>query len=100
MDENRITGVTESGFAFSFDKRVLSDWRFMELLGILSDENVTEMDKVNGYTRLVTMLLGAEQKKALLEHVSKENDGFAPMDKVEKVLNEIMFASAAHEIKN
>lgn len=100
MDENKVEGVTESGFAFSYDKRVLSDWRFMELLGEISDENSAEIAKVNGYTRLVTMLLGEKQKKALLEHVARENDGFAPMDKVEKVLNEIMFSSAKREIKN
>lgn len=100
MDDNKVTGVTGSGFAFSYDKRVLSDWRFMELLGAISDENSPEIAKVNGYTRLVTMLLGEEQKRALLDHVAKENDGFAPMDKVEKVLNEIMFATSEHEIKN
>lgn len=100
MDENKITGVTESGFAFSYDKRILSDWRFMELLGAITDENSTDIAKVNCYTRLVTMLLGEKQKKALLDHVAQANEGYAPMDKVEEVLKEIMFTKSEHEIKN
>ena len=90
-----IKGKTESGFEFSYDQRLLSDWRVMEAIAYAdSPDNIK---KVKGTRDLIAFLLG-DNKDSLLEHIQKNNDGYIPVDVLQKELFDIL--SSAKESKN
>lgn len=61
-----LSGVTESGFAFTLDEAALDDYELLEALaGIDRGEMWSIIDVVN-------RLLGKEQGKALKDHVRTE----------------------------
>lgn len=75
-----LKGKTKSGFEFEFDKENID----MELLDLLADldDNPALVGKV------LTRLLGKEQKKALYDSVRDDN-GRVPIDKVTQALIDI-----------
>lgn len=80
-----ISGKTSTGFEFVIDEEKLNDMRFVDVLAETS-ENVLAFPKV------IAMLLGAEQKAKLYEHL--EEDGRVPIESVQAAVAEIMEASA------
>lgn len=84
-----ITGKTSTGFEFSFDKRILTDWDFISLLGNLTDDKVKEPEKLSTMRKLLLIILGEEQTNNLISHIRELNDGFAPIEEVMKELGEI-----------
>lgn len=76
-----ITGKTTSGFEYEFKKESLNNYELVELLGEMED-NALLLPKV------VNMLLGKEQAKALKDHVRNE-EGFVPNDLFTKEITEI-----------
>ena len=84
-----ITGKTSSGFEYSYDKRVLTDWDFVSLLGTLTDKDIKESVKLANVRKLLFFVLGEEQTNSLISHVRELNDGFAPMEEVMKEVGEI-----------
>ena len=85
-----IEGKTSTGFKFSYDERLLTDWRIMEAISTADSPDNIKM--VKGTTDLINFLLG-DQKDGLMEHIKKSNDGFIPVDKLRKELFEILGAS-------
>ena len=85
-----IEGKTSTGFKFSYDERLLTDWRIMEAISTADSPYNNKM--VKGTTDLINFLLG-DQKDGLMEHIKKSNDGFIPVDKLRKELFEILGAS-------
>jgi len=83
-------GTTSNGFNFEFDEARADDMRFVELIVTTMDETASEFDKLAAVTKMIEMLLGKEQKKALFEHIGKSYDGRVPFAEVNKALNEIM----------
>ena len=83
-------GTTSNGFNFEFDEARADDMRFVELIVTTRDETASEFDKLAAVTKMIEMLLGKEQKKALFEHIGKSYDGRVPFAEVNKALNEIM----------
>ena len=79
-----ITGMTDSGFAFSIDENALND---MELL-----DELVEVDKGNALaiSGVCSRILGP-QKAALYDHLRGE-DGRVPMDAVTQAVAEIFKA--------
>lgn len=75
-----VTGKTQSGFEFSVDPATVRDMEFLELVADASENQLY-------YGRLLTMLLGASQKKALYEHVRK--DGHVDIADVDREVTEI-----------
>ena len=86
---DKITGKTSSGFEYSYDKSVLTDWDFVSLLGTLTDKEVKESDKISNMRKLLFIVLGEEQTNNLISHIRELNDGFAPMEEVMKEVGEI-----------
>lgn len=68
------SGVTKSGFKFEIEDNALNN---MELLDVLEE---TGEDPI-GVSKACTLLLGKKQKKALYDHVRKD-DGTVPIDGV------------------
>ena len=85
----KITGKTSTGFNYSFDKRILTDWNFVSMLGELTDMDKKESEKISCMQKIFFEILGKEQTDDLINHVRKNNDGFAPIEEVMKELGEI-----------
>ena len=85
-----IQGKTKTGFKFKIEDAVLNDYELLELFSEV-DENPLLVPK------LVKMILGAEQKDALIEHV-RDDKGRASVDRVSLELEDILTSSK--ETKN
>lgn len=85
----KITGKTSTGFEFAFDKRALTDWDFVSLLGTLTDKDTKESVKLANMRKLLFIVLGEEQTNSLIVHIRELNDGYAPMEEVMKEVGEI-----------
>jgi len=93
-------GTTSTGFAFEFDENRLDDMRFVDVLAVVLDEEAPDFDKIAGVSKLITMLLGADMKKALYEHIGAAHDGRVPRAELENALEEIMAAARKDAEKN
>lgn len=93
-------GVTSTGFAYEFDETRLDDMRFVDVLAVVLDPDAPEFDKISGASRLLTMLLGPELKKALYAHIGASHEGRVPRAEMEKALMEIMNGSGKDAEKN
>lgn len=84
-----ISGTTEHGFDFSYDKRILDDFRFVR--AISETQSNDEVKKLNATVKMVEMLLGPEGLEKLQAFIMASNDGFCPskalMDEVKAILN-------------
>jgi len=80
-----IQGKTKTGFEFKINDAVLNDYELLELFSDV-DENPLLVPKV------VKMILGKEQKDALIEHV-RNDKGVAPADKIAEELEDILTSS-------
>jgi hypothetical protein len=84
-----IKGKTKSGFQFEYDERILTDWRFVSAVAKSTADN--DVQNMLGITEIANLLV--VDMDALIEHLKKDNDGFAPSEKVMLELTEIMNAS-------
>ena len=93
-----VNGKTTSGFEFSYDERLLNDWRIMEAIAYAdSPDNIK---KVKGTSDLVDFLLG-DNRESLFEHIKKNNDGFIPANVLQKELFDILAsAKESSNVKN
>lgn len=81
-----VEGKTKSGFKYKYDERIKTDWNFCEAIGILQEENTN----IRVMRNVFEMLLGADGFSALKEHISKNNDGFVPMDVLTEEFKDII----------
>lgn len=86
-----IKGKTSSGFAFSIDDAVASDWEIIEGLYVLDNGDPTAIVGV------LKRLIGDEQYKKLKEHLRGE-DGRVNTTQMVEALKEIL--SASNKTKN
>lgn len=85
------TGTTSTGFHYEFDERRADDIRLVELIADTISDEVREFDKILAASKILTMLLGEEQKKALYEHIGQSHeDGRVPYLDLHLALQEIM----------
>lgn len=86
-----ISGKTKSGFEYSIDSNVMDN---MELLDAVAeiDGNPLALSKV------LKMVLGDEQRKALYDHLRQE-DGRVPVKAVSEEITDI-FTSSGKNGKN
>lgn len=86
-----ISGKTKSGFEYSIDSNVMDN---MELLDAVAeiDSNPLALSKV------LKMVLGDEQRKALYDHLRQE-DGRVPVKAVSEEITDI-FTSSGKNGKN
>lgn len=92
-----IKGTTSTGFKYEYDEEHLDDMRFVDVLAVVVDPEAPPFEKIAGASQLLTMLLGADTKKALYEHIGKSHDGRVPRADLEKALAEIMQAKDAEK---
>jgi len=92
-----IKGITSTGFEYEYDETRLDDMRFVDVLAVVVDPEAPRFDKIAGASQLLTMLLGADMKKALYEHIGKKYDGRVPRADLQQALEEIMQAKDAEK---
>lgn len=94
------TGTTSTGFHFEFDETRADDIRLVELIADTLSDEVREFDKILAASKILTMLLGKEQKQALYEHIGQNYEGGrVPYLDLHMALNEIM-QSGGDDLKN
>lgn len=81
--------VTKTGFKYELTDERLNNYELLEIIGEV-EKNPLVVPK------LLSLLLGEKQKKALIEHVRGKN-GLVP---IEKVTNEIKEILENKDIKN
>lgn len=84
-----LKGKTKSGFAFEISDDALNNY---ELLDIISEVDTNPLL----VPKLINMLLGADQKKALIDHV-RDDKGMVPTSAVSAELADIF---QANKVKN
>ena len=92
-----ITGTTSTGFVYEYDETRLDDMRFVDVLAVVVDPEAPQFDKISGASKLLTMLLGDDMKKALYEHIGASHGGRVPRAELEAALGEIMQAKDAEK---
>lgn len=75
-----MEGKTKTGFDFNIDDRILTDWRFT--MALTKCQNGKGMEQLTGAQEMVSLMLGEEGFNALMEHISKQNDGYVPAEAV------------------
>ena len=75
-----MEGKTKTGFDFNIDDRILTDWRFT--MALTKCQNGKGMEQLTGAQEMVSLMLGEEGFNALMEHISKQNDGYVPSEAV------------------
>lgn len=78
-----INGKTKSGFKYSIDENVITDFEFIENL-----ENV--MENGVGLSKTLVILLGEKQKKALINYVRDKKTKRVPIKNVMKEVEDIL----------
>lgn len=90
-----LTGVTSSGFSYEITDDRLNN---MELIDAVAEYDETEADgdKAIIMSKVCRLMLGAQQKKALYDHL-REPAGNVPVD---KVLADVMSIITNANVKN
>ena len=78
-----IDGKTKSGFRYSIDENVITDFEFIENL-----ENV--MENGVGLSKTLVILLGEKQKKDLINYVRDKKTKRVPIKNVMKEVEDIL----------
>lgn len=78
-----INGKTKSGFRYSIDENVITDFEFLENL-----ENV--MENGTGLSKTLIFLLGEKQKKALVNYVRDKKTKRVPIKDLMKEVEDIL----------
>ena len=93
-----VTGKTKSGYEYTVDERVFTDWRYVQLLrDAIKSEDDTK--KVFAIIDLGNFVLGEDGLGKLTDKIAAQNDGYAPID---KVMEELLSIEAKKEetVKN
>lgn len=83
------TGTTSTGFKFSVNENITSDWRFIN--AIVDAESEDETTAIKGTTAIAHLLLSPKEEKRLMNHVMTE-DGIIPIDAMNAEIIEIFKA--------
>lgn len=62
-------GTTASGFDFVFDETAMDDMRLIDTLAESVDESRGELGQIMAISKLLTLLIGKEQKDRLYAHI-------------------------------
>lgn len=85
-----INGKTKSGFKYSIDENIITDFEFIENL-----ENV--MDNGAGLSKTLIFLLGEKQKKALVNYVRDKKTKRVP---IKDLMKEVEYILSNPKLKN
>ena len=82
-----MQGVTKTGFEYSIDERILTDWRFtIALTKCQKSEGMTQLE---GAQDMVRLMFGEDGLNKLMDHLAGLNDGFVPAEAVMATVQEI-----------
>lgn len=95
-----IKGTTVTGFSYEYDEANLDDMRVVDLLAEVMDDNAPAFNKITAISKLLTMILGADLKAALYDHIGATHGGRVPRAELEQALSEIMGGSGKDAEKN
>lgn len=83
----KIEGKTASGFQFSVESGLLEDFEFLTLLGDFTGDD--DRARSRAVLAMPGRLLGAEGRRALIEHCRNE-EGFSPTVRIYEELGSIL----------
>ncbi len=95
-----INATTTSGFEFTVDPACLDDMRLVDTMAVILSPGTSRADVLAANSKAAEILLGAEQKEALYEHIGKQHEGRVPVAVFAKELQEIMLAPGKATEKN
>lgn len=78
---------TKSGFVCEADERITKDWDFLTLLAHIDEGS--ELEQIKATEELLVKVIGRDGTDKLKEHV-KDEDGFAPIDRIIEEFKEIL----------
>lgn len=78
-----IKGKTKSGFRYSIDENVITDFEFIENLEKVMDNGV-------GLSKALIFLLGEKQKKALINYVRDKKTKRVPVKDLMKEVEDML----------
>ncbi|MBY0584786.1 hypothetical protein K5I04_04910 [Murdochiella sp. Marseille-P8839] len=87
---NVIKGKTRTGFSYKIDKDILDDYELLEVMSSVDESPLK-------FPKLLTMLLGEEQKASLIEHIRSKNKR-VPITAMQEEIMDIF--SGTQEVKN
>ena len=100
---SKVTGKTKSGFEFSLDSRIFTDWNYLAILRKITGVNKDKPDPqiVGAIQDFIIYVLGEEKTNELVEHVRQNNEGFASIEDISAEVNEIFtILQETDQIKN
>lgn len=84
-----IKGKTPSGYKYSIDEGIKTDWLFLKALSESESEDINI--KFNGTIRLVSVIFGNDKtEKEYYEFVSAKHNGRVPMNILSEDLKSIV----------
>ena len=84
-------GTTSTGFVFQFDETALDDMRLIDALGESVDTSKGEIGQVMAISKLLTLLIGAEQKDRLYAHIgARHENGRVPAMELRAELDDMV----------
>lgn len=93
-------GKTSTGFEFKFDESRLNNMRLVDAFAEFSNTAESEFSRMSAFSKVITLLLGADEKERLYDHIASYSDGLVPADALEKELKEILAAEPGNTVKN
>ena len=84
------SGITSTGFAFTFDEQRANDMHVLVHVQGFIDPEATSLQKIKALNELPKLLLGASQADALYKHLESLHEGRVPADALEHELIEII----------
>lgn len=88
MENNIIKGTTKRGFKFAIDKRIIKDYRFVEIISKTNSED--ENEQLINVTKMVDLLFHDKKKKEEFLNFLSDEDGFVDSETVLSEVAEII----------
>lgn len=88
MENNIIKGTTKRGFKFAIDKRIIKDYRFVEIISKTNSED--ENEQLINVTKMVDLLFNDKKKKEEFLNFLSDEDGFVDSETVLSEVAEII----------
>lgn len=88
MENNIIKGTTKRGFKFAIDKRIIKDYRFVEVVSKTNSDD--ENEQLINVTKMVDLLFNDKKKKEEFLKFLSDKDGFVDSETVLSEVAEIL----------
>lgn len=87
-----LKGMTNSGFEFEVDERLVSDWRIVKAISAVESKDAGK--QLKALTDLVDLFLGEAGEERLMAFLAEKNDGIIPQSAVYATIKEMFNAIA------